>query len=174
MRNLKPLLLSVCFVLGCFASAAAQYDDTGKLDTWTTTKVARLNYTVGGLRAVRTARHDGFDRVVLEFADGVPSFSLSYARLPVHDAVANAPAKIFGTAVIEIALVAYYDQKDREAIHQVYPKGELDLPVLREIKLTKFNFYKAEAVFALGLQGRKGFRVQMLNNPARLLIDLKG
>jgi len=173
MRPLTLVLLSIVLVTGCSVSATAQYRDTGKLNTWTTAEVSRLNYEVGGLRAVRAARNDGFDRVVFEFADGVPSFSLSYARSLVYDQEKKAPAKISGTVFMELSLVALYEEKNRNAIYEAYPRGELGLPMLREIKVTKFDFYRAEAVFAFGLQARHEFRVQTLTNPARLVVDIK-
>jgi hypothetical protein len=47
----------------------------------------------------------------------------------------------------------------------------LGLPVLLEIK--EIDFSEGVMAFALGLRGRRAFRVQTLTNPARLVVDIK-
>jgi len=90
MRNLTRFLLSILCLACWWAPASAQYRDTGKLNTWTSVTVSRLNAPDGQLRIVRAAKQDDFDRVVFEFADGVPSFTVTYPKSPVYDERGNA------------------------------------------------------------------------------------
>ena len=167
MRKITLLLVSIFMVGG--SSAFAQYQRTGKLNSWTNHRVSRLNAPDGQMRIVRVARNDGFDRVVFEFADGVPSFLVSYASPPILEETTMAPVEISGTAVLVVTFSFYYGE--HTSIYQGFPKGKLDLPVLNEIK----NIDSSEGVmsYALDLQGRHPFRVSTLANPARLVVDIK-
>jgi hypothetical protein len=80
-----------------------------------------------------------------------------------------AEIEISGTAVLVVTFQFYYGEN--VSIYQGYPKGELKLAVLREIR----NIDASEAVmsYALGVQGRHAFRVTTLTNPARLVVDIK-
>jgi hypothetical protein len=169
MRRISLLLISVFCALGAVNFASAQYRHTGKLNGWTTRSVSRLNAPDGQFRILRVARHNGFDRAVFEFADGVPSFSVSYQKRPVLEEGTMAPIEIRGSAVLVVTFQFYYGED--VSIYQGYPKGPLDLTVLREIK----NIDASEAVmsYALGVQGRHTFRVTTLTNPARLVVDIK-
>jgi hypothetical protein len=138
------------------------------LNTWTTGRVSRVDAIDGQFRIARVARHDAFDRVVFEFADGVPSFSVRYVSAPVYEGT-NAPVEISGTVAIEVTFHFYYGENTD--IYQGYPKGKLDLPVLREIKDT--DGFEGVMTFVLGLQGRHEFRVSTLSKPARLVVDIK-
>jgi len=163
------VMISFLTLAGGCISAAAQYRDTGKLNTWTAVNVTRVRSADGQLRIVRAARQDGFDRVVFEFADGVPTFWITYPRPPVYDLHTQAPVKISGTDLLEVSL--HFNYGEHIEIYQGFPKGGLDLPMLREIK--NVDFSEGVMAFALALQGRHAFRVQILTNPARLVVDLK-
>lgn len=155
----------------CVASAASaqHYSNTGPVNAWTTRKVSRVNDPDGQLRIVRVAKQAGFDRVVFEFADGVPSFFVNYTKAPIYQEETMTEVKIGGTAFIEISFQFYYGE--HAEIYKGYPQGKLNLPVLLEMK----NIDASEGVmaFALGLQGRHAFRVQTLTSPARLVVDIK-
>jgi hypothetical protein len=123
----------------------------------------------GQLRIVRAAKQNEFDRVVFEFADGVPDFSVSYPTRTIYDLGTQAKLKISGTAVIEVSLDFNYGEHTE--IYQGFPKGKLDFPGLLEIK--NVDFSEGVMAFALGVQGRRAFRVQTLTKPARLIVDIK-
>jgi hypothetical protein len=153
----------------CFVSGLAQYRDTGKLHNWTVGTVSRLNSPDGQLRIVRAAKQVDFDRVVFEFADGVPSFTVNYPYAPVYDEATGTSVKISGMEVIEVSF--RFDRDQTAKIYKGYPKTKLNLPVLLEIKNTDGT--EGRMAFALGLEARHEFRVQILRNPARLVVDIK-
>jgi len=169
MRNLTLSVFSIVFMACCCVSGSAQYRDTGKIDTWTIDTVSRLNVPDGVLRVARATRQADFDRVVFEFADGLPSFMVTYPEGSVFDEATGTSVKISGTAVIEVSFS--FDRDQTAKIYQGYPKANLILPLLLEIKDTDGT--EGRMAFALGLQARRKFRVQTLTNPGRLVIDMK-
>src|SRR4030095_742954 len=120
MRNLTLSLFSIVFMACCFVSGSARYRDTGKLNAWTLDTVSRLNAPDGVLRIVRAARPVDSDRVVFEFADGVPSFTVTYPEGSVYDEATGTSVKISGTAVIEVSF--RFDRDQTANIYKGYPK----------------------------------------------------
>jgi hypothetical protein len=164
------LTFAILAVVFCGTSAwAQQYRDTGALNSWTTSEVSRVTDPDGRLRIVRAAKQDGFDRVVFEFADGVPSFSVAYPNSPLYDIATQARLKISGGAVLEVSM--HFNYGEHTDIYQGFPKGKLDLPALLEIK--NIDFDEGVMAFALGLRERRAFRVSTLTNPARLVVDVR-
>jgi hypothetical protein len=169
MRRATLLLLAASFMVCAANPADARYRHTGKLNIWTTREVSRINAPDGQMRIVRVASQKSFDRVVFEFADGVPSFSIKYAKPPIYDEGTMKPIEISGASPLVVTFAFYYGEHTE--IYQGFPKGKLDLSVLREIK----NIDSSEGVmsYALDLQTRHPFRVTTLTNPARLVVDIK-
>jgi len=169
MRKLSLFLPTMLLIACGSVPTLAQYNTAGTLNTWTTRRVSRLNPPDGQFRILRVAKHNGFDRAVFEFADGVSSFSVSYQKPPILEEGTMTPIEISGSAVLVVSFQFYYGET--VSIYQGFPKGQLDLAVLREIK----NIDASEAVmsYALGVQGRHAFRVSTLANPARLVVDIK-
>jgi hypothetical protein len=164
------LTFAILAVVVCGTSGwAQQYRDTGALNSWTTSEVSRVTEPDGQLRIVRAAKQDGFDRVVFEFADGVPSFSVGYPTSPLYDIGTQARLKISGGAVLEVSM--HFNYGEHTDIYQGFPKGKLDLPALLEIK--NIDFSEGVMAFALGLRERRAFRVSTLSNPARLVVDVR-
>jgi len=59
----------------------------------------------GHLVAVRLARQDGFDRVVMEFADQVPSYTVGYQPLPAQADASGEEIPLPGaSAVVQVSL----------------------------------------------------------------------
>jgi hypothetical protein len=170
MRKLVPVLVAVLLIAGGRVSATAQhYHDTGRLNTWTMPEVSRLNGADGQFRILRVAKHKGFDRAVFEFADGVSTFSVSYQEPPIYQEETMTPVELRGSAVLVVSFRFYYGEK--VDIYKGFPKGELELTVLREVKVIDSS--EGQMSYALGLQGRHAFRVSTLANPARLVVDIK-
>jgi hypothetical protein len=164
------LTIAILAIAFCGTSALAQhYRDTGPLNAWTTSEVSRVTEPDGQLRIVRAAKQDGFDRVVFEFADGVPSFSVSYPTSILYDIGTQARLKISGGAVLEVSM--HFNYGEHTDIYQGFPKGRLDLPALLEIK--NIDFSEGVMAFALGLRERREFRVSTLAKPARLVVDVR-
>ena len=60
---------------------------------------------VAHLAAVRLAGQDGFDRLVLEFADRVPGYTVGYRPLPAHADASGAEIALPGaSALLQLTL----------------------------------------------------------------------
>ena len=124
------------------------------------------------LRTVRVGRHHGFDRVVFEFAGGVPGYAVRYVPVARTDG-AGAPIATRGTVALQVHLAA--DSVDREADGfplTFTPEAPISVayPTLRHVRFG--GFFEGGTTFGVGLTGRSGFRVLELTGPSRLAIDV--
>ena len=132
---------------------------------------ARPGLGVVVLRDVRAAGQQGFDRVVFEFeGKDVPGYRVGYVDQAIQCG-SGEPVEIAGEALLEVRMTPA--QAHTEAGEPTVKNRErsLDLPVLKELEST--CDFEADVTWILGLGSRKAFRVQTLENPARLVIDLE-
>lgn len=120
---------------------------------------------------VRTAEHEGFDRMVFEFAsDGLPQWRSEWVEIPITDCGAGQVVPVGGTAWLQLRFSG-------AAAHT--PEGEatsgprqrrLRHPVLRD--LVRTCDFEGEVTWVAGLAGRQPYRVDMLGAPPRLVVDI--
>jgi hypothetical protein len=128
-----------------------------------------------GLTDVRTARHDGYDRVVFELdGSGTPGWYVDYTDDPVADG-SGEPVALEGTAYLSVVLrgmglpfdtgvAAYGDDSTRvpgtgtEGITEVAPGG----------------VFEGDQQAYVGLTGeQRAFRVLALDHPTRVVVDVR-
>lgn len=184
MKNLSKTLTiaATFFMLTAFAvSARAQWKNAGQLNVWTMSQVMRVNDKLlkGGflaeekssfMREIRTAKQDGFERVVLEFEDHMPSFQILYVTHKHTDRETEKVIKQQGKYFVDVVL-GYLPFHDVKVKLEKYPTGALNYPLLAEI--SQVQWFEGERVFSIGLNAKKNFRVQTLSNPTRLVIDFQ-
>jgi hypothetical protein len=126
------------------------------------------------LTAVRAARHEGYDRVVFEFRNGVPGWDVRYTDKPI---LADASGK-------EVPVAGQYALKVR-----MQPASGVDLsgvgaprtytgptrftsgtPEIAEVVQT--GDFEAVLSWAVGVNDRVDFRAFTLPAPPRLVIDV--
>lgn len=141
----------------------------GSLDN--TARISRANGDRATLRRIRAGRHDGFDRVVFEFDDGLPSYLVEYTAV-ARSGGSGAPIPAGGTVALQINLGARTVDFDDEDFPRTFRPGKLNprMPTLRTVRYG--GEFEGLATFAAGLKGRSGFRVLELSSPARLAIDV--
>jgi hypothetical protein len=124
------------------------------------------------LAAVRTARHENFDRLVFEFSGpALPGYHLEYVDRPVRQCGSGEVVSVAGDGWLLVRFSpanAHTDAgeptvKDRER--------RLDLPNLIELK--SICDFEAEVSWVLGLSRPGRYRVLELSTPARLVVDVK-
>lgn len=164
------LLAAVCLFLTFTASA--QTKETGKLDNWAKTEVTRNSEKYGLLVNVRSSRNKGFDRVVFEFKENVPTYQVKFARPPFYLGESDEKVKVTGKSFVEVTFrrASGYDfEADKPAI--THKESTHKLPVVQE---TAFIYdFEGDVIFIVGLKQSKNFRVTELSNPARLVVDFK-
>ncbi len=153
-------------------------DDTAGADTgragWTAGIVDRrrpeVRMTV--LEEIRSARNDGYDRVVFRFSDNVlPGYHLEYVDRPVRQCGSGKAVEVAGDGWLAVRLepAQAHDERGRATVRE--RERALDLPVLRELQST--CDFEGQVEWVLGVASPNRFRVLELSDPARLVVDVR-
>jgi hypothetical protein len=125
------------------------------------------------LVAVRTGSHDGYDRLVLQFRNGLPNWRVNYVDQVASESGERVPLE--GAAFLYVDTHPATGHQDTAPFKQTYT-GPHTLtphhPMLRQVAWV--DDFEGHVGFGLGLQRRTGFRVLELREPARLAIDVAG
>lgn len=167
----------VLSVAGC-GSATGKRDEVSRADTlyaseWTAGVIDRpqLHAPAVTLIGVRTGSHDGFDRVVFEFAERVPGYHIEYIDRPVRKCGSGEVTQVGGDGWLEVRMSpanAHTEQgRPTVAERERMPR----LPLLAELELT--CDFEAMVTWVLGVESPNRYRVQELTNPPRLVVDVR-
>jgi len=123
------------------------------------------------LTAIRTGRHHGYERLVLDFSSGFGDASVGYAGIIRQDPsnrVVPLPGHAYMSVVVHGA-VATWDAVP----HKPYP-GPFTVtpnyPTLKQVSVA--GDFEAVLSFGIGLDRVAGFKVSRLTGPDRLVIDI--
>jgi len=127
---------------------------------------------VATLRDVRTARQQGFDRVVFEFEGSqLPGYHLEYIDKPVRQCGSGEPVPIAGDAWLQVRLIPA--QAHTEAGQPTVPERERHLGYPNLLELESICDFEAHVEWVLGVASPNRYRVLELTNPARLVVDVR-
>ena len=124
------------------------------------------------LKEVRTAQHNGYDRVVFEF-EGVemPGYKIEYIDKPVRQCGSGNPVNLKGDGWLEIrfypANAHTKEGKPTVENRELVPNHK----IIRELKST--CDFEAEVIWVLGVSSPNKYRISELKNPTRLAVDIK-
>lgn len=140
---------------------------------WTSRAVeSRRAGGTGLLRAVRSARNAGWDRVVFEFEGaGLPPYHVEYVDRPVVHCGSGDPVPVAGDGWLQVRFNGAAAHTEKGEVTVAERERKLTLPVLRELELT--CDFEGEVTWVLGVARPNPFRVQELKNPARLVVDVR-
>jgi len=173
------LALGACsLVVLVVLSVSAQVSPAAKLGVWTNQVFENRHYDRQKnpyLRTVRVVRQKTFDRLVFEFDGPLPDCRIDYLKSRFYEGEdGRERIRIVGRAFIRIDLSQISaDEKQlsfSDAKHFL-PKGKLRLPTL--LQMQDKGVGEGHYEFLLGLSARKAYRVTELENPSRVVIDLK-
>lgn len=123
------------------------------------------------LESVRTARNDGYDRVVFEFEEGrSPGFRVEYVDLPVRQCGSGQPVPLRGDTWLRVRLEPSQAHDDRGRATVRDRARVTNLPALRELHL--ICDYEGQVEWVLGMNAATGYRVTRLNSPSRIVVDV--
>ena len=135
-------------------------------------RVDRSDQQPALLQAVRTGRHEGYDRIVFAFGDGpVPGYHIAYARGPVQACGSGQEVSLDGAAALEIRMVPAHAHTEAGKPTVTERSRQPALPVLTALALT--CDFEADVTWAAGLTGSNAFRAFELRDPARLVVDVR-
>jgi len=124
------------------------------------------------LQAVRSAAHDGFDRVVFEFAEAaLPSYHIAVPDDPVRQCGSGRPISLSGNARLQIRFDRTRAHTNEGTPTVTDRERSPDLPRLRTLTLT--CDFEGMVEWAFGLATPGPFRVTELSAPTRLVVDLR-
>jgi hypothetical protein len=125
---------------------------------------------------VRTAAHDGFDRVVLEFdGDSVPSYRIGYVEPPIRQPGSGHVLEVEGSAFLELRLQpARGVDLSGEEVRETYG-GPDRIPLDPGTPTRELVFegdFEANMAWVVGADRRLPFAMTFLEDPLRLVVDM--
>jgi hypothetical protein len=124
------------------------------------------------LVAIRTGSHDGYDRVVLEFRNDLPSWRVGYVDEVTSESGATVPLE--GAASLFVQVDPAWGHDLNTPPYEATYTGPRSLtpryPTLRQVRWV--DEFEGHLTFGVGLRRQVGFRVLELRGPARLAIDV--
>lgn len=165
MRRLPALVLSVGLVLGLAVSTGVS--PAGAAAPGTTTTAAPP--VVPRLVAIRAAHHPGKDRVVFEFAGGLPrSRTVGYVDRLIGDG-SGLPVRIAGRALLQ---VRFADAEAHDSAGRETAPGRVAYALPNVMTVVRSGDFEAVTTYGVGLTSRQPFRVFTLTGPPRVVIDV--
>jgi hypothetical protein len=123
---------------------------------------------------VRSARHDGFDRVVFEFlGDQLPTYKIEYIDKPVRACGSGDVVPFAGDAWLSVRLSgAQAHAPEGDATIPMKDRTQSpNLPIVNDLKL--ICDFEAEVEWVMGNASPNKYRVLELKAPTRLVVDIK-
>jgi hypothetical protein len=126
-----------------------------------------VNYT-----EIRVGSHDGYDRVVFEFANGIPEVSLEVAQPPYLQDASGQPLEVDGDTVLRLVMRNTTALTESGEISYDGPR-RFDPAFPRLLDVVAGGDFEAVTTWYIGLSGDPCLRVFALGDPDRLVIDVE-
>ena len=158
----------------------AETPTTGGIDTMAGagTKpvvVKASNTSTALLTNIRAARHEGYDRVVFEFANALPGYDVRYVSRPVTEDASGRVIDVGGGFVVRVRMENALDADlSKESAPRTYKGPNRFTPATPEIaELVRSGGFENVLTWVVGLRDRVDFRVATLDAPPRLVVDFR-
>ena len=127
---------------------------------------------VASIVDVRVGTHDGYDRVVFEFEQGMPELTLDRAEPPFSEDASGLPMEVDGDAFLGLRMRGGSKQTDAGTSSYDGPTDfSPGFPTL--VHLIEGGDFERQSTWYLGLAGESCVRVLLLDAPPRLVIDVE-
>jgi len=156
------------------ASAAPSDEPTESLPPFACTPSVAVPATVGHTQItdVRVGGHDGYDRVVIEFSDGIPQTVIEAVLPPFYQDASGLPLEVNGTAFLKVTMHGATKLGAGGGITYTGPQ-EFEPGLSQLVHLIEGGDFEAVSTWYLGLDGGGCTRVLTLAAPNRLVIDVE-
>ena len=150
-------------------------EETFEGGTGTITAPAEISETALNER-VALAGHDGYDRVVFQFRNGLPGYRVEYVEPPLREDGSGNLVELDGDAFVVVRM------EPASGFDLSVPEGEMVYTGPRRIagdgtsvvqEVVRTGDFEAVLTWAIGLDGRVPFRVLTLDDPARIVVDFE-
>jgi hypothetical protein len=192
---LAPLLVAATvLVAGCGTSDTESGASTTAAPATTTTQTGGVDPMEGAattpvegaaertgtalLEQVVLGRHEGFDRAVFQFENLRPGYKVEYVKRPIVEDGSGNEIAVAGGAVLLVRMepASGFDLETGEG-RLVY-KGprriegaDAGTSIVKEA--VRSGDFEAVLSWAIGVEEQVDFRVRTLDDPARLVVDLR-
>jgi hypothetical protein len=155
---------------------AACGDDNGSNTTTgatSSTAAAAPTHPTAHLTAVRAARQESVDRVVFEFTEQVPGYSVAYTPKPIAGTSGKEVA-VAGTAALVVRMESASGVDLSTGFKETYtgPKKLQPAGTQAVKEVAQIEDFEGVLSWVIGVEGERPFRVSTLTSPARLVIDV--
>jgi hypothetical protein len=124
------------------------------------------------LTAVRTGRHEGFDRVVFEVdGTGTPGWDVRYVDDPCSQGSGD-PIDVEGAAALQVTLTGV-GLPDDTGVPEYSGPDPLSIPETETVTEIVFDgTFEGQAVAFVGTTAQTPFRVYLLEDPGRVVVEV--
>lgn len=126
------------------------------------------------LTEIDVARHEGYDRVVFHFEDARPGATVGYVEPPLRADGSGFVVEVDGVAALEVRLEpASVVDLSSATVREVYAGPDRiapDTPTVAEV--VQVGDFEGVARWAIGVRDRAAFRVLVLEDPSRIVVDV--
>jgi hypothetical protein len=130
------------------------------------------------LDRIAVGRHEGYDRVVFQFQNGLSGYRVEYVQPPLEEDGSGKPVSVRGNAVVAVRMepASGFDLNTGEGVMIYKGPKRIDASaagtaVVQE--LVRTGDFEAVLSWAIGLSDRVDFRIQTAQSPARLIVDFR-
>lgn len=126
--------------------------------------------TTPQLVAVRAASHPGFDRVVFEFAGGLPATRVARYVPQLTEDGSGRPVRIAGAAVLQLTMFQA-NGHDEQTGQSTSPRRLV--PALPNVvEIVRSGDFEATVSYGIGLVQQRAVKVFTLTGPSRVVLDI--
>jgi hypothetical protein len=130
------------------------------------------------LDRIAVGRHEGYDRVVFQFTNGLPGYRVEYVQPPLKEDGSGKPVSVTGNAVVVVRMepASGFDLNTAEGV-MVY-KGPKRIDATSQgtsvvEELVRTGDFEAVLSWAIGLSDKVDFKVTTASSPSRLIVDFR-
>ena len=130
------------------------------------------------LDRIAVGRHEGYDRVVFEFRNGLPGYRIQYVQPPLKEDGSGNPVSVQGSAIVLVRMepASGFDLNTGEGVMTYKGPKRIDgagagASVVQE--LVRTGDFEAVLSWAVGLSDKVDFRVLTATSPSRLIVDFR-
>lgn len=152
---------------------AASMDTEQTVGEYSTEPTEKFGDPYGELRTtdIRTGSHEGFDRLVFEFAgQGDPQYHVGYNNDP-RQLASGFPIDVPGDAKLEINIHGTSGDMSPDAKYAA--SKELGLASGNIVEVYNGGTFEADSQYIVGVKTERPYKVSVLHEPTRLVVDFQ-